>query len=125
MSMVLPPPVSRNRRKAASEPLENGDSLSAPEFLRRYEAMPHLKKAELIEGIVYIGSPVRYSLHGQPDSLMHLWLSHYAARTPGLEFVANTTTKLDLENVPQPDNLLRIHEECGGQSRVDKTDYLA
>ncbi|NOT54476.1 MAG: Uma2 family endonuclease, partial [Deltaproteobacteria bacterium] len=33
--------------------LENGDRLTRPEFERRYEAMPHLKKAELIEGVVY------------------------------------------------------------------------
>ncbi|MEB3275024.1 MAG: hypothetical protein VKJ85_14675 [Prochlorothrix sp.] len=31
--------------------LENGDRLSRPEFERRYQAMSHLKKAELIEGV--------------------------------------------------------------------------
>ncbi len=35
-------------------PLENGDRLTRQEFERRYEAMPNLKKAELIEGIVYM-----------------------------------------------------------------------
>jgi hypothetical protein len=30
-------------------PLENGDRLTCFEFERRYAAMPHLKKAELIE----------------------------------------------------------------------------
>ena len=35
-------------------PLENGDRLSRAEFERRYGAMPHLKKAELIEGVVYV-----------------------------------------------------------------------
>ncbi len=35
-------------------PLENGDKLTRAEFERRYEAMPHLKKAELIEGVVYV-----------------------------------------------------------------------
>jgi Uma2 family endonuclease len=106
------------------EPLENGDCLTAAEFLRRYEGMPHVKKAELIEGVVYMGSPVRHNLHGQPDALIQLWLSHYVARTPGVEYSANTTTKLDPDNVPQPDSMLRICEECGGQSRVDKDDYL-
>jgi Uma2 family endonuclease len=123
--------VTAQKSKRAShlngrvEPLENGDCLGAPEFLRRYEAMPHLKKAELIEGIVYMGSPVRYTLHGQPDSLIHLWLSYYEAHTSGVECVANITTKLDVENVPQPDQMLRINEACGGQSRVDKADYLS
>src|SRR5262245_17111719 len=43
----------------AVPPLENGDRLTRAEFERRYRAMPHLKKAELIEGVVYIPSPVR------------------------------------------------------------------
>src|SRR5438093_6917044 len=120
MIATLPRPV----RPGRPEPLENGDCLTAAEFLRRYEAMPQLKKAELIEGIVYMGSPVRYSLHGRPDALVHLWLAYYEAHTPGVEFVANTTAQLDIENVPQPDNLLRIREACGGQSRVDEHDYL-
>lgn len=34
-------------------PLENGDRLSRHEFERRYQSMPDLKKAELIEGVVY------------------------------------------------------------------------
>ena len=86
--------------------------------------MPQVKKAELVEGIVYMGSPVRYQLHGRPEALVQLWLSHYEAHTPGVEFVANTTAKLDNENVPQPDSMLRIRAECGGQSRVDENDYL-
>lgn len=106
------------------EPLENGERLTAGEFLRRYEAMPHIKKAELIEGVVFMGSPVRYTVHGRPDALVQLWLSHYEARTPGVEFVPNTTAQLDIDNVPQPDALLRLSEECGGQSRVDDSDYL-
>ena len=32
----------------------NGDRLTRDEFERRYEAMPHLKKAELIEGVVHM-----------------------------------------------------------------------
>jgi hypothetical protein len=34
--------------------LENCDRLTGAEFERRYEAMPQLKKAELIEGVVYV-----------------------------------------------------------------------
>ncbi len=37
-------------------PLENGDRLSRAEFERRYIAMPHIKKAELIDGEVYMDS---------------------------------------------------------------------
>jgi hypothetical protein len=41
------------------EPLHPGDYLCRDEFLRRWEAMPSLRKAELIGGIVYmpISSP--------------------------------------------------------------------
>jgi hypothetical protein len=46
--------------------LENGDRLTRAEFECRYEAMPHLKKAELIEGVVYVPSPVRHRQHGAP-----------------------------------------------------------
>ena len=124
MIATAPKPERRVSANGRLEPLENGDCLTAPEFLRGCEAMPEVKKAELIEGIVYLGSPVRYSLHGRPDALMQMWLSHYETYTPGVEFVANTTAQLDIENVPQPDSLLRIHEHCGGQSHVDKKDYL-
>ncbi len=124
--MIASAPRSKSapRIQAHPEPLENGERLTAPEFLRRYEAMPRLKKAELIEGVVYMGSPVRYSLHGQPDGLVQLWLGTYAAHTPGVEFVPNTTAQLDIDNVPQPDSLLRIRHEFGGQSWVDESDYL-
>jgi hypothetical protein len=44
--------------------LENGDRLTRAEFERRYEAMPNLKKAELIEGVVHVPSPVRQRYHG-------------------------------------------------------------
>ncbi len=33
-------------------PLESGDKLTRAEFEQRYAAMPHVKKAELIEGTV-------------------------------------------------------------------------
>ena len=124
--MIASGPKSKSARPTLghSEPLENGERLTAPEFLRRYETMPRLKKAELIEGVVYMGSPVRYSQHGQPDGLVQLWLGTYAAHTPGVEFVPNTTAQLDLDNVPQPDSMLRIRQEYGGQSRVDHSDYL-
>jgi hypothetical protein len=47
-------------------PLENGDRLSRYEFERRYQAMPNLRKAELLEGVVYImASPLRIKSHGK------------------------------------------------------------
>jgi Uma2 family endonuclease len=110
--------------QALVQPLESGDSLGAVEFLRRYEAMPGVKKAELIEGTVYMPSPVRLA-HGASDSLIQGWLGSYAARTPGTQAAANVTVRLDPENVPQPDALLRILPECGGQTRLDAAGYLS
>jgi Uma2 family endonuclease len=104
-------------------PLENGDSLGAVEFLRRYEAMPDLKKAELIEGTVYMPSPVR-ATHANPDSLIQTWLGLYAIRTPGTQASVNATVRLGPKNVPQPDALLRILPECGGQTRLDPKEYF-
>src|SRR6266852_5765257 len=87
------------RSNSRPEPLENGDCLTAPEFMRRYEAMPHVKKAELIEGIVYMPSPVRVDAHAEPDNLIQTWLGVYVAETPGVGAAANCTVKLDVENV--------------------------
>src|SRR5918912_4518761 len=105
-------------------PLEPGDRLTRPEFERRYEAMPHLKKAELIEGVVYVPSPVRYRHHGAPHALMIGWLVQYAAGTPGVEVGDNSTVRLDLDNEPQPDCLLFIQPGHGGQVRFDEEGYI-
>ena len=105
-------------------PLENGDHLSRHEFERRYAGMPHLKKAELIEGVVYVPAALRYRRHGKPHSDIMGWLATYAAFTPGTEAADNTTVRLDLDNEPQPDALLRIDEACGGQSRISDDDYV-
>ena len=103
-------------------PLEPGDRLTRPEFERRYEAMPHLKKAELIEGVVYVPSPVRHEGHGRQHAALSYWLSGYSTSTPGLEVSDNATVRLDLDNEPQPDLLLRIVP--GGQSRVDPGGFI-
>jgi Uma2 family endonuclease len=109
--------------QALVQPLESGDRLGAIEFLRRYEAMPDVKKAELIEGTVYMPSPVRL-IHAAPDTIVQGWLLTYAARTPGTQAAGNATVRLDVENVPQPDALLRILPEFGGQTRLDPAGYL-
>ena len=104
--------------------LENGDCLSRAEFERRYEAMPHVKKAELIEGIVYVPSPVRHSFHGRPHTHVITWLGQYEAHTPGVEASDNSTVRLDLDNEPQPDALLIIAPERGGQTRLSEDGYI-
>jgi Uma2 family endonuclease len=116
-SVSVPPP------EQPLLPLENGDSMHSHEFLRRYEEMPQVKKAELIEGVVYMGSPVRV-IHAAPDGIIHAWLGFYAARTPGVEFLPNATLILDSDNTFQPDALLRLLPERGGKTQVNEAGYL-
>lgn len=104
--------------------LENGDRLKRAEFEQRFDAMPELKKAELIKGVVYMGSPVRRKKHGKPHGLIMTWLGNYYAATPGTDFCDNGSVRVDEDNMPQPDGDLRIEEECGGQSYLGEDDYL-
>ncbi len=105
-------------------PLENGDRLTRDEFERRYDAMPHLKKAELIEGEVYIPSPVRHERHSHPHARLVNWLGKYETETPGVEAGDNGTIRLDPTNEPQPDACLFIRPERGGQVGISADDYL-
>jgi Uma2 family endonuclease len=105
-------------------PLEPGDRLTREEFERRYDAMPQLKKAELIEGMVYMPSPVRLRRHGQPHFRLIAWLGAYEAATPGAIGGDNTSARLDLDNEPQPDAMLLIDPARGGQARISPDDYV-
>ena len=105
-------------------PLENGDRLTRDEFERRYHAMPHLKKAELIEGVVHMPSPVRANRHGGPHFRLIGWLDNYLTDTPGVKGYDNTTVRLDVHNEPQPDVALLIDPARGGQARISADDYL-
>lgn len=104
------------------QPLENGDRLGRAEFERRYTAMPEVKKAELIEGMVYMASPLRFRSHGKPHAHIMTWLGTYEAATPGVELGDNATVRLDADNEPQPDALLRI--DVGGRSQISDDDYV-
>jgi Uma2 family endonuclease len=118
MSTTLQPESSSDARVDAPPipKLESGDRLSLKEFRHRYEAMPHLKKAELIEGVVYVQAPVSTEHHGHPHFSFVTWLGVYQAGTPGTQGADNATVRLDLDNEPQPDIFLRILPEYGGQS---------
>jgi Uma2 family endonuclease len=105
-------------------PLENGDRLTREEFERRYEAMPHLKKAELIEGVVYVPSPTRYRRHGRPHLHLLGWMYEYEKTTPGVESAGNTTVRLSDDTEVQPDGCMFINPARGGQVRISADDYL-
>jgi Uma2 family endonuclease len=105
-------------------PLQSGDRLTADEFERRYDAMPDVKKAELIEGVVFMPSPVTHRFHGNPHFNVIGWLFHYAAFTPGVEGGDNSTLRLALDSDPQPDAYLIILPSHGGQVRIDADGYI-
>ncbi len=104
--------------------LESGDRLTREEFEYRYERSPHIKKAELINGVVFVASPVRYRLHGVPHSQMMVWVGNYCIATPHLLMADNPTVRLDDRNEVQPDIILRLEESAGGQSRISADDYI-
>jgi Uma2 family endonuclease len=104
-------------------PLENGDHLTRYEFERRYAAMPPIKKAELVEGVVYMPSPVR-STHAITHMNLNLWLGTYGTSTPSVYAYDNATVRLDADNEVQPDALLRLEEALGGTSRISDDDYV-
>ncbi|MEN9270308.1 MAG: Uma2 family endonuclease [Thermostichales cyanobacterium HHBFW_bins_127] len=103
-------------------PLENGDHLTRAEFERRYQAMPQVRKAELIEGTVYImGSPLRLASHGQPHARIITWLGSYQVAHPQLVLAIEPTVRLDPDNEPQPDAVLFIP---GRQAIITPDDYI-
>jgi len=104
-------------------PLESGDHLSLAEFRRRYEAMPWLKKAELISGVVFVQAPVS-AFHFEPHAQLVTWLGVYWAATQGSAFGDNGTVRLSPDSEAQPDTFLRIDASSGGQSRLDAAGYL-
>lgn len=123
--MNLTPTISRKVRQRDEErplpppPLHSGDHLTRAEFERRYAAHPEIKKAELIEGVVYVASPVRIQ-HGKPHASIMTWLGVYRVNTPGLDIADNATVKLDLENEYQPDAVLYIEPARGGQAKIEE-----
>jgi Uma2 family endonuclease len=105
-------------------PLQQGDRLTRAEFERRFDLTPGLKKAELIEGVVYMPPPVSLG-HGSPHADLVTWLGNYRAATVGVIVSAESSVRLDLDNMPQPDAFLMISAECGGQAKIDDDGYLA
>jgi Uma2 family endonuclease len=105
--------------RVAPPPLVEGDRLDQPEFHRRYEAMPPGTRAELINGVVFMPSPVDRD-HGEAHVPAIVWLDRYAEATPGVEVLDNATAILGRKSEPQPDAVLRIRPEYGGRTRTER-----
>jgi hypothetical protein len=105
----------RTTTRSAPSTLVEGQRLDQPTFHALYEAMPPGTRAELIDGVVYMPSPLSLA-HGLADAPVTVWLDYYAENTPGVQFAPNATTILGWRSEPQPDGLLRILPECGGRT---------
>lgn len=105
----------------AGSELITGERLTADEFLARWDGLPDLKHAELIDGVVYVSSPVSRQ-HGEPHSMISGWLFTYAMRRPGCQSGHDITWRM-LGSIPQPDAFLRRRAEFGGQSREGNRFY--
>jgi hypothetical protein len=98
--------------------LVEGQRLDQPTFHALYEAMPPGTRAELINGVVLMPSPVGLP-HGRAHVPTVMWLGYYQQNTPGVEALIDASTVLGFKSEPQPDALLRILPEYGGRTRPD------
>jgi len=122
-TITAPTPHVAAPPRRGTPPLVAGDRLTRDEFLRRYKAMPHLNKAELIDGRVYM-PPISHEGHSGPTSDLGYWLASYRIATPGVDSGDNGTVLLDLDNAPQPDNYLFVRPEHGGQVEIDADGFI-
>lgn len=127
MSPTLPrasTDVLASLRGDPPDKLCSGDRMTRDEFHRVYQQSPSNFRAELIGGIVFVPSPVSRR-HGRLHSLLNFALMLYRGRTPGVEVLDNATLLLDDQSEPQPDLLLRVLSEHGGQSQTTSNgDYV-
>lgn len=114
---------SSKATRPALLPLRNGEHLSRGEFERRWDAMPELKHAELIEGIVFMPPPTS-DLHGGSHMDVSIYLGRYATETAGVAARITPSIRLDNKNEFQPDCLLRIESRTLGRSRVSADNFI-
>ena len=94
--------------------LRDGDRLDAGEFHRRYLAMPFVKSAQLIDGVVQMASPVYLDQHGGPHSDIVFWLGYFRSSLQRLRVADNTSLRIDTANEVQPDAMLLLDPDRSG-----------
>lgn len=104
-------------------PFQDGDVLDQPTFHSLYETTPSGFRAELIEGIVHMASPVQLR-HGGPSGKVSQWLGAYADEVEGTFAYNEITAILGPSDEPQPDHSLLVLPEAGGQTRENHGGYL-
>jgi hypothetical protein len=124
MTLLTPAARPNPFPKTFVPPLESGDRLTRAEFERRYAAMPEHVRAELVEGVVVMASPVRHNMHGAQHADLITWAGIYRAGTCGVLGGADATVRLDLDNEPQPDVYLLIDPARGGKAKIDEEGFI-
>src|SRR5947209_2877577 len=115
--------ISKRPHRSRYPELHNGDRMTQKEFHRVYEQMPDNFRAELIGGIVYVGSPLKRP-HGKDHLRLGTLFDTYQGHTPGVDAADNATVILSEDDEPQPDLYMRILPACGGQSRDTEDQYI-
>lgn len=105
-------------------PLQAGDQFDAQAFLSRWQQMPELRRAELIDRRVRLLSSPVTTRHGRPAGVLMQWAGYYAGITPGLTLLPDTTTILDDRNVVQPDVQLDLPASLGGSTTEDDNHHV-
>lgn len=86
------------------------------EFLERWMQAPELKFAELIDGVVYMPSPVS-SPHGVFDNLAQVAFGNFTLLS-GICTAQTNATWLMGGSAPQPDLALFLKPEYGGKMKI-------
>lgn len=115
--------MSKRHGRTTPPVLHNGDLLPASEFLRRFERMPEVKKAELVDGIVFMDHRV-CAAHGEASAALCHWLGMYSVSTPLTRGSIRVTTLLDDDNVVQPDVTLAVKTSAGGRTSHSPDGFM-
>jgi len=71
-----------------------------------------------------MASPTRVTLHGGPQGRILGWLTVYSAAHPEVYPCGPCSLILDGRNEPEPDAVLFVKSEFGGQTRLSAEDYI-
>ncbi len=108
--------------------MESGDRMELAEFRWRYALRPDVRRAELIDGVVYAASPVNFQKHGGPHLRLIVALSAYIDSTAGVIGADNGSIRLDSSgpetSEPQPDLTLCWDAAHGGRATFDDDGWL-